>query len=99
MEPYPFYTWIHRADLFLSDIMVGFDNSSQATSFANMLIDNLPNRFFSNSDSILVGGNNSIQILVIPESYEPEEGWEAWAYDYLYMSMGEVLNLKTLSDE
>jgi hypothetical protein len=27
------------------------------------------------------------------------KGWEAWAYDYLYMSMGEVLNLKNLSDE
>jgi hypothetical protein len=93
MDPFPFYVWIHAAPLFLSDIFVGFDNASVAHTFATGLVNALPKNFFDTNDEILVGGNDSVQIFVIKEDYEPEEGWETWAHDYVHMSIGEVLNL------
>jgi hypothetical protein len=96
MEPFPYYVWIHRVKLNLSDIFVGFDSVFVAHTFATGLINALQKNFFNDNEDILVGGNENVMIFVIKEDYEPEEGWETWAHEYVHMSMGEVLNLSVL---
>ena len=91
---YPFYVWIHCASSLISDMFVGFNNALNAHEYAASFIETLPKHYFDTNDNTgMVGGNDSIQVFVITEHYEPEDGWEAWSSDYTHISPEELMSM------